>query len=165
MWQNANHRLMAVLMMTFLASPVLMLPGCGNNQAVTDGSTIVIDPSSTAVTGMAADTTFTYTVTVRYPDGTPFPGATIRIAGSFAVPRNIAGSFSRYQFIHYGLQDPRLEFPIPVDSGYTAVTDEFGNYHFSILVYGTVGGAPNVFTDQISVSSGSAFQSIELNFS
>jgi hypothetical protein len=163
MWQNAIHRFMALLMMIILASPVYLLPGCGNNEAAPDGATIVINPSSTSAT-ITADTTFNYTVTVRYADGKPYPKAIVHIYGPFAVPRNVGGTNPRYQF-YYGPGGPLGTNPLPVDSGFDAQTDDYGNYHFSILVYGTVGGAANAFTDTIDVSSGSALGTIAITIS
>jgi hypothetical protein len=162
MWQNAIHRFMALLMMILLASLVFLLPGCGNNDATSDGATIAINPSTTSST-ISADTTFNYTVTVRYADGQPYPKAILHISGAFAVPRNVSGSNQRYQF-YYGPDGP-FGTNQPVNSGFDAQTDDYGTYHFSILVYGTVGGAANVFTDTIAVSSGSAMGTVAITIS
>jgi hypothetical protein len=163
MWQNAIRRFMALLMMILLASPVFLLPGCGNNDAASDGATIVINPSSSTAT-ISADTTFNYTVTVRYSDGKPYPKAIVHISGPFAAPRNVAGSNPRYQF-YYGPGGLLGTNPLPVNSGFDAQTDDYGNYQFSIVVPGLVGGAKNTFTDTIDVSSGSALGTIALSIS
>jgi len=145
----------------FSALLLILFQSCGKNDSATDGATITISPS--AVTFILADTTtFDLTATVRYKDGTPYPKAVLTITGSFAQPRNATNTTPRYQFYNNanGELNPNS---IKVDSGFTAQADDYGNYHFSITVYGLVGGVKNTFTDSINIYSGSAFGTVAVS--
>jgi hypothetical protein len=128
---------------------------------VPDGSTITINPSTYTVTKID-NTSQNFSVTVKDKDGVPINKAQIQITGAFAQPRNATNTNARYQFYRFpgGEVTPGN---IPVDSGFTAETDSNGVYTFSITIYGLVGGIPNAFTDNIDISSGTAFGSAGLS--
>jgi len=164
MWKTISTKLIAMVILVFLMTTSTVLEGCGNNENTVDGSTITINPSTTTAS-IIDNTSYDYTVTVKYADGTPYPKAVIYITGSFAEPRNTANSTARYQFYYYPGGELNTTKQLKVDSGFYAQTDDYGNYRFSITVYGRVGGAANTFTDTINISSGSAFASHSLSIS
>ncbi len=131
---------------------LLSFLGCGSASfTAPSGSTITVNPS-TVSKNISADTTQDFTVTVKDSNGKPLNGAEVFITGPFAAPRTVA----RYQFYRKtGGSDP-------VNSGFTGKTDVFGNYYFSIIIPESVGGAHNVFTDNIEFNSGGAYASVSL---
>lgn len=119
---------------------------CGKNITAPDGSTITINPTTITFKNITSDTIADFVVTVRYPDGEPMPYAKVRISGAFAVPNAV----SAYQFYYKAGGTQTVGNPA-VDSPFEAQTDEFGTYHFSVVLFGNL-----VFNDTIYVTSGSA---------
>lgn len=132
------------LILALLIIPIIFLPGCGDNTAVPDKSTITITPSNPSLKNPPMDTVVNFKVTIRYSDGTPVPNARMFISGGFAQP-NASGL---YQFYYYpdGTQNPTGN--TAVNSGYEAQADDFGVYNFSIVLSGSA------FNDTIYVTSG-----------
>ncbi len=141
--------ILALLLVLFL---ITLIQGCGSendssNCTAPAGSTIKINPSTGAIhtngAGLSQNTGLNWTVTVAYPDGSIMPKACIGISGTFAVPN----AFAAYQFQFY----PKDVVPnLPVNSGFSAQTDDFGQYTFSTLISAGTG----TFTDTITVQSG-----------
>lgn len=148
-------KLTIVIHLSLLLSALFLLNSCGNNKEATAGSKITINPSSVTA-AISTDTNFNFNVSVTYADGTPYSKAVLYIEGPFAQPRNNTNTNPRYQFYYYpgGTENSSN---LAVNSPFTAQTDDYGNYQFSILVYGQVGGVTNSFKDTINVYSGSAF--------
>ena len=130
---------------------IVLIQGCGstdsNNCTAPDGSTITITPSSRTIStggsGFVFPTPVDWTVTVALPDKTVMAKACITVAGAFAVPNGYAA----YQFQYF----PSSVIPNKlVDSGFSAQTDDFGQYTFSTLISAGSG----TFTDTIYVRSG-----------
>ncbi len=130
----------------------VLLWGCGDSVSAPTGSTITINPSSLSIESIAGDTIYNYTVYVTNKEGNPLDGIEIWISGAFAAPRTPA----RYQFCR---KSDGIE---PVNSSFSAETDELGVYYFSIIVPVIVDGEPNAFKDDIEVRSGSAFASAHI---
>ena len=112
-----------------------------------DGSTITITPSSqpidTGGAGLSVPTSLDWTVRVSYPDGTVMPKACITVSGAFAVPNG----FGLYQFEFF----PSSVTPnTAVNSGFSAQTDDFGQYTFSTLLSAGTG----TWNDTIYIRSG-----------
>jgi len=123
-------KLCLVLILLFLASPVILLKGCGNEMPqAPDGSTITISPSSTGDISCGTSTTplvIPYGVTVKDVKGIPLNGVQVTISGGWALPfvptlytfsTDPAGSPAGYQ-------------PSPVKG----VTNEYGVYSFSAVI-------------------------------
>lgn len=148
-------RLFSALALVMLIVPVSTLPGCGNDtvdcgdyEAVPDGSTITITPSSVSWTDLAVNVNQNFTVEVRDDNGDPIPYAAVCISGGMAEPR-VPG---HYQFYYYPGGDQRPGGNAAMNSGFPGQTNESGVYTFSILVY----GPGNEFSDTIYVTSGTA---------
>jgi hypothetical protein len=138
-------RLFSVLVLAFFIAPIVLFQGCGDNESVTDGSTITLSPDDVTLTN-AGETVVNFKVIVRYPNGTPVPYANLVISGGFAYPHWSAS----YQFYWYPDGDKNIAGNTAVDSGFRPQTNEYGVYDFSIVV----SGSP--FTDTIYVTSGTA---------
>ncbi len=136
--------ILALLLVLLL---IMLVQGCGSENSSSNctapaGSKITINPSSQTIHPTAA-TGLNWTVTVAYPDGSLMPKACIGISGNFAVPN----STQAYQFQFF----PKDVVPnLPVNSGFSAQTDDFGQYTFSTLI--SAGSV--TFTDTITVQSG-----------
>ncbi len=148
------------------------MQGCGNKgENAPDGSTITINPSTLNLTNLYlyGDAIQDYQVIVKYSDGTPVPYADVLIAGTYAYPvvSSEVDSAPSYAFYEYpganGNPSNVLE-----NNGFVGETDANGVYQFSIEIFSMVsltsGGplTPNVFTDTILVSSGTAQASTTL---
>jgi len=131
-----------------------LLPSCGDNKTIPDGSTITIDPSSVTLTNISTDSTINFTLILRYSDGTPIPLGRFRISGAFAAPNASAA----YQFYYFptGPDNPNGNTAVP--SGFEAQTDDNGVYKFSIVVFGSNVG----FIDTIRADSGTASGTVDL---
>jgi hypothetical protein len=140
-------RLFSVLVLAFLIAPIVLFQGCGDNESVTDGSTITITPDDVALNNIS-ETVVNLKVIVRYPNGTPMPYANVLISGGFAIPSTL-GLYQFYWFPNGNLNADPAKI-IPVDSGFLAQTNEYGVYDFSIVVFGLP------FKDTIYVTSGTA---------
>lgn len=157
-------KLISILVLVLIASPIIVLEGCGSNNSATDRSTILVNPASVSPS-ISADMIQDFTVTVRYSDGTPYPKAVLYISGPFAQPRNATNTNPHYQF-YYGPGGNLAAGNIPVNSPFKAQTDDYGNYQFSILIpdpvliNGVMG--PNTFSDTIDIFSGSALVTIQI---
>lgn len=135
---NIKHKQMAPLAMLLVLFAVILAQGCGNSQheceEAPDKSSIIITPSSQTMTPGA---TLDWTVVVVYPDNTPMPFACLTISGAQAVPN---GTSYQFQFF------PSSVIPnAPVNSGFTAKTDKFGQYTFSTLISATTGTSDTIF--------------------
>jgi len=126
-----------------------LFAGCGVEKkecTAPDQSTITITPSFQQVktsSGLSTDMPFDWTVIVKYQDGTPMPQACITVSGSQAVP-NAGGA---YQFQYY----PSWTSPnLAVDSGFSAQTDDYGQYTFSTVA----SAGSSTWSDTIYVRSG-----------
>lgn len=126
--------------------------GCGNDEDIENctapaGSKITVTEPGTLT--LADDATVDITAVVTYPDGTVMPNACLTISGTFAYPRNAAGTTWHYQFYYYprGSENPNN---LAVDNGFTAQTDDFGQYTFSA----TISFVAGAFDDTIIVRSG-----------
>ncbi|MGC1453799.1 MAG: hypothetical protein WA946_01235 [Nitrospirota bacterium] len=147
---------------------VIALQGCGRADThptgVPDGSTITVNPSTITYTSIA-NFSRDFAVTVKDKTGEPINKAQVQITGAFAEPRNATNTTARYQFYRYTGGENTVG-NIPVNSGFTAETDSYGVYNFSVTVYGSllVSGVTvtNSFTDTIDISSGNAFGSVVL---
>jgi len=147
-----KHKQLVILALLLVLLLITLVQGCGGenstkNCTAPDGSTITITPSSqtlsTGGAGLSFPTALDWTVKVAYPDGTIMPKACITVAGTFAVPNG----FGLYQFQFYPSQvTPNL----PVNSGFSAQTDDFGQYTFSTLLSAGTG----TWNDTIYVRSG-----------
>ena len=146
-----RHSRPVLFALALLVGAGILAAGCGTKASdectAPDGSTIVINPTSqtwdTGGFGVGSDLQNDWTVKVNYPDGTVMPKACVTISGSLAVP----SGFGAYQFQFY----PSWTIPnAPVDSGFLAQTDDFGQYTFSTLISGGTG----TFKDTIYVRSG-----------
>ena len=144
-----NIRYQAVLLIFILTS--MLIIGCGSDpksdcSAPSDASITVSGPG---VFSVAFDTAFDFTAVVKYADGTPMPDACLTISSAFAFPRNATATGSRYTFYAYpgGLRTPGN---IPVDNGFSAQTDDFGQYTFSAEYTAGTG----TFKDTVIVRSG-----------
>jgi hypothetical protein len=156
-----NIKLVRAWVLFILIASVVILGGCGKNNAAPDGATITINGPTQAL-AIADNTTLDFTVVVRYADGTPVPKAPLRITGAFAEPRNATNTTTRYQFYFFpnGENDPNN---IKVPSDFEAQTDDRGIYNFSVTIFGTVGSVANSFQDTIVVYSGTTTGSIPLS--
>ena len=146
-------KLVSLLVLVLIASPVVLLEGCGDKKSqntLPDKSTITISPDHSQ-TGISADTPVNFTVVTLYSDGSPMPNAIVKISGSFAAPRNNP----HYQFYLYpdGLNNPSGNTPI--DSGFTIQTDDSGSYMFSVVIL----LASGLFSDTIVGTSGTTIGS------
>jgi hypothetical protein len=142
-------------------SALISLQGCGSGsrlETAPDGSTITFNPDGHSQTGISAPTCATFALTIRYPDGTPFPKGVVQIFGPFAQPRASA----HYQFYSSANCPAGAE----INSGFQGQTDVKGEYYFSALIYDVVSvttstgtiTVPNTFTDNIEAHSGTAFK-------
>ena len=128
--------------------------GVGGSDDVPAESTITINPPEWVFDSISGDTVVNITAYVQNKEGIPLNDVEIVISGPLAAPRNP----SRYQFY--------TDFNAagnPVNSGFTAVTNENGVYQFSIKIYAVVNGSPSAFLDTLSISGQSAFSSIEIS--
>jgi hypothetical protein len=135
---------------------LLVLIACGGGGGGYDapiGSTITVSPPAIPYDSIAGDVIVNISVLVKNAEGIPLNNVAIVISGSMAEPRVPA----RYQF-HEGFNASD-----PVNSGFSAVTDQNGVYEFSIKIYAEVGGSPSEFTDQITVNAAGAFKSVEVS--
>jgi len=149
---TVKHKQIIIFNLLLVLFIIALMPGCGgenstDNCTAPDGSTITITPSSqpidTGGAGLAVPASLDWTVRVGYPDGTVMPKACITVSGAFAVPNG----FGLYQFEFY----PSSANPnVAVNSGFSAQTDDFGQYTFSTLITAPSG----TFTDTIFVRSG-----------
>lgn len=129
------------------------LAGCGKGSVTApSGSTITTDPSSVTMT-IAGDTIVNLKAVVKGQDGKPMPSSQLIISGPFAAPRTP----TRYQFYK------KTNGNEPVDSGFTADTDGFGIYLFSIKIPATLDDSSNTFNDNISIWAGDASATITLS--
>jgi hypothetical protein len=157
-----------ICLLLVMIALLAMLEGCGKNKESTNGAVISVNPAS-ITSSIATDTTYNFTVTVKYADGLPYPNAVLNIDGSFAEPRNTTNTLPRYQFYYFTGGATNLA-NVPVDSPFTAQTDDYGNYSFSITVPGLVtittttgtSTVVNSFKDNIDVHSGGAFASVSV---
>jgi hypothetical protein len=159
-------KMKTLMFMSLLLLPVIIFQGCGSKgDPAPSGAKLVINPPTVSLTNINAygDVPVNYVVTLLDSTGSPIPDTAVVVTGSFANPvTSSTGTISapRYQFWGYPNANANPS-NIPVNSGFTAVTDKFGNYAFSIQIYSeiNIGGTlfPNVFTDSINVSSGGAF--------
>lgn len=126
---------------------VIFPQGCGKPfESIPDGSTLTIDPTEAKFNNIYADTVQNFTVTARYPDGTPIPYAVLTVTGSFAVPNGMG----LYQFYYY--PGGSLVANTAVNSGFQAQTNADGTYTFSVVF-----SAGKLFEeDTIRVNSGTA---------
>jgi hypothetical protein len=152
-----------------------MMQGCGKDdfEQAPSGATIAVNPPSLDASNiyLVGDLVANYVVTLSYKDGTPIPNGLLFISGGFANPvSSSTGTLlvPRYQF--WGYPNANLNpGNIPVNNGFTAVTNDFGTYSFSVQIYSSVSYTdpaiiwPNAFTDVINVTSGSAFGQTKLN--
>jgi len=145
-----TSKVLFVLALTLLLSPVILFPGCGDNKAVPFGSKITINPSAGTLKNIPGDETQNFKVLVTYADGTPIPKAIVHISGTFAV--SLSNSVPAYQFYFYPDGPDRVGGNTAVDSGFDAQTDDYGVYDFSVSVY----GPGTTFNDTIVVTSGTA---------
>jgi hypothetical protein len=151
-----------------------IIQGCGKDdfEQAPSGATIEINPPSADYSNinLVGDVVVDYVVTLKYSDGTPIPNTLLRISGGFANPVTSSTGTATPLYQFWGYPGGQL-IPgnIPVPSGYTAVTDNFGTYSFSVQIYSMVSYTdpailwPNAFTDAINVTSGSAFATTKLN--
>lgn len=116
------------------------------------GSTITMNPSSVTITSLSGDVIQNFSVTVKDKDGKLSNKAQLFISGQAAAPRIP----SRYQFYR------GVNGNTPVDGGFTAETDNFGIYNFSIKIPALVDGTTNSFKDNIEITSGGAFVSVSV---
>jgi len=144
---NRQYRILLLL----LILTVIIMTGCGSDpksdcSAPSDASIKVTGPGPSTV---SSDTAFDFTVVVLYKDATPMPQACLTIRSAFAYPRNVAAIGWLYQFYAYpgGLQTVGN---IPVDNGFSAKTDDFGQYTFSAQYTAGTGS----FKDTVVVRSG-----------
>ena len=136
----------------------LSLWGCGKTDSITapSGSTITVNPSSVSITGpISGDVIQNFRVSIKDKIGNPLNNAQLFIFGMAAAPRTP----TRYQFYR------EVNANTAVDSGYTASTNSFGVYEFSIKIPASVNGSSNSVTDQIEISSGDAFVSVTVTLS
>ena len=155
-----NHNIIVFMIVVSLLTLFL---GCGDKTAkAPDGSTIEFNPASFSQKNIINDQVLNLSLVVRYPDGSPMPKSTVKVIGNRAVP-DPTGS---YQFYYYpdGFQNPNN---LPVDSGFLAQTDDFGTYNFSVAIFSQLTlsngfTVTNIFTDNISAFSGTAFGSISI---
>jgi len=163
---NINRRTYAIIFLATLAAVLLLIDGCGSkNSAAPNGATITINPSTLSLTNPYeyGDVTEFYSAVVKYSDGTPIPYTGVIVTGSFAVPVVSTELFTspRYQFYNSA--------NMPVNNGFEGETDKNGVFQFSILIYSevtlTAGGPlfPNIFTDNILVTSGTAQAGTTIN--
>jgi len=147
-----KHKQIVILALLFVLFLITLVQGCGSessssNCTAPDGSKITITPSSQTFTtggvGLAVPTPVDWSVRVAYPDGTVMPKACVTVTGALAVPNGLA--LYQFQF------DPSSVIPnVPVNSGFNAQTDDFGNYTFSTLLSAGTG----TWSDTIYVRSG-----------
>jgi hypothetical protein len=162
----------ALFIMVIFAMPMILLQGCGSkHEAAPSGSEIIVNPDKVDLANIAfyGDVIQNYVVTLQYADGTPIPDTDLFISGSFADPViSSTGPFviPRYQFWLYPNANAN-PINVRVNSGFTAKTDESGNYNFSVQIYSsvTVSGVlvGNAFGDVIFITSGDAVGTTELN--
>jgi hypothetical protein len=136
-----------------LISLLFISYGCGGGGGGEDapaGSTITVNPSSITYDSISGDTIQNISVVVKNEDAILLNNVELFISGPFAEPRVPA----RYQFYK------KFDAADPVDSGFTAVTNQNGVYEFSIKIYAFVGGSPSAFLDSITIHAQSAFSTI-----
>lgn len=146
---NIKHKQIVILALLLTMLLITLVQGCGNTNGTEctapAGSTITITPSSQSISGggIFFPTGLNWTVSVALPDKTPMPKACITVSGTFAVPNG----YALYQFQYY----PKDVSPnVPVNSGFSAQTDDFGQYTFSTLLSAPSG----TWHDTIYVQSG-----------
>lgn len=146
---NTRHQVVSLISIFILTS--MLTIGCGSDpksdcSAPSNASIIVNGPG---VFSVGFDTNFDFTVVVLYNDGKPMPQACMTISSAFAFPRNATATGSRYQFYAYPGGTQNLA-NIPVDNGFSAKTDDFGQYTFSALYIAGTG----TYKDTVTVRSG-----------
>jgi hypothetical protein len=147
-----KHKQTVIFNLLLVLFIVVLTTGCGSensskNCTAPDGSTITITPASQTIStggvGLRVPTALDWTVRVATPDKAVMPNACISVSGAFAVPNG----FGIYQFQFF----PSSVTPnVAVNSGFSAQTDDFGQYTFSTLITAPSG----TFTDTIYVRSG-----------
>ncbi|HXY53428.1 MAG TPA: hypothetical protein VEM40_02015 [Nitrospirota bacterium] len=139
-----------ILTLLFVLILITLAQGCGsesnsNNCTAPAGSKITISPASSTIStggvGLFQPTNLNWLVTVDYPDGTVMPKACITVIGTFAVPNG----YGLYQFF----TGPNST-GVAVNSGFSAQSDDFGQYTFSTLLTAGTG----TWTDTLYVQSG-----------
>jgi hypothetical protein len=148
---KAKYYFRAIVMFLLVIASLTVAAGCGNDTTVPSDGTLTFFPSELSFT-IGSPTCFDNKVTALFKDGTPMEKAEIVINGAFASPRQGVG-------IHYYFFDGACNVafdttlttdPAYRDSGFTAVTDKHGDYHFSVLVNIATG----TFSDSINANSG-----------
>lgn len=155
---TAGKNTMQIVVLLLIGSVAfLSITGCGDEKTectAPDGSLITINPSAhswdTGGAGLFNPITDDWTVRVAYPDDTPMPEACITISGALAIP--YAGA--AYQFQYY---PSWITSNVLVDSGFSAKTNDFGQYTFSTIASAGAG----TWSDQIYVRSGTNVVSAE----
>ena len=154
MRSKKRFRMIVVLCMVGILSVIPV--GCGNDDNTAPYDAEIIFAPSEITASIAFDTCFDDSVTVLFADGTPMSQAQVTISGSFASPRQGAGS--RY-FFYEGRCDLPLDAANYRDSGFKGETDDNGVYHFAVLVT----AASGTFTDTIYATSGVIFAAQDLS--
>jgi hypothetical protein len=155
---SVQQKKIAVLVPLLVVAVIAATLGCGSDATeciAPDGSIIEIRPASQTVDtgggGLGSDQFFDWTVVVTLSDGTPMNGACLNISGLWAVPSANTG----YQFYN----NPSWVIPnTAVDSGFSAKTNDHGQYTFSTLALGGTG----TWKDTIFVRSGTNVGSADL---
>ncbi|VAX30598.1 hypothetical protein MNBD_NITROSPIRAE02-622 [hydrothermal vent metagenome] len=128
---------------------ILFLWSCGDVSAP-PGSTITINPPSLSIENGDATARWTtqfYTVSVIDKDGYPVGDAELSISFIWASP-------NPYNLVQL------YKGTTPVDSPFSATTDEFGAYTFRLDF---ISGGSYEYTGDIEVRSGAAFASSTLD--
>ncbi len=125
---KVNAKFISILILMLLVSPLILLKGCGKDTQAPDGSKVTIVEGNVTIAS-PDDTVQTFHAVVKDLSGVPLNGVHVKVSGAFAAPFIPA----LYVFI-----DGPNGSGIPQLSGFDGVTDKYGVFAFSILIYGTI---------------------------
>jgi len=147
-----KHKQIVILTLLLILLLLALAQGCGSENSSSNctapaGSKVTITPASQTISTngkglpVGGQVNLNWIVSVLYPSGAVMPKACVTISGQFAVP----SPFMLYQFF----SGPNST-GVAVNSGFSAQTDDFGQYTFSTLLSGGTG----TWVDTIYVQSG-----------
>jgi len=150
LWQVVI-KFIIMFILCVVAISMILLAGCGNNNAPSSG-TITFNPSSYSA-GLASNTCVPFVMTIKDSNGNPLNHINFTLYGPFAFPRVP----TRYEIWSQpscasgsgSEQDGTL--------GLSGQTGNDGTYTFSLNIYSSASGT---FSDTLTATSGAVFGSL-----